>query len=57
MDIILQRKRKANNYAEKFTNKPNNISMEQAKSYVPEDEHSEISRNSDKTQKERQAEK
>ena len=38
MDIILQCKRKANNRAEKFTNKPDNISMEQAKRYAPEDE-------------------
>ena len=49
MDIILQRKRKANNHAEKFTNKPDNISMEQAKNYVPEDEYSEDSKDSDKT--------
>ena len=49
MDIILQCKRKANNRAEKFTNKPDNISMEQAKRYAPEDEHSEDSKASDKT--------
>ena len=57
MDIILQCKGKANNHAEKFTNKPDNISMEQARWYVPEDEHSEVSMDSDKTQTERQAEK
>ena len=31
MDIILQCKGKANGYTEKFTDKPDNISMEQAR--------------------------
>ncbi len=43
MNIILRRERKANGYTEKFTNKPDNISMEQARRYVPENEHSEDS--------------
>ena len=49
MDIILQCKGKANGHTEKFTDKPDNISMEQAKRYAPEDEHSEDSKASDKT--------
>ena len=40
MDIILQCKGKANNYAEKFTDKPDNISMRQARRYDSEAEHS-----------------
>lgn len=43
MDIILQCKGKANNRAEKFTNKPDNISMEQARRYGSEAEHSKDS--------------
>ena len=34
MDIILQRERKINCFAEKFTNKPDNISMKQARRYT-----------------------
>ena len=34
MDIILQRERKINSLAEKFTNKPDNISMKQARRYT-----------------------
>ena len=34
MDIILQRERKINSFAEKFTNKPVNISMKRARRYT-----------------------
>ena len=34
MDIILQRERKINGFAEKFTNKPGNISMKRARRYT-----------------------
>ena len=34
MDIILQRERKINGFAEKFTNKPDNISMKRARRYT-----------------------
>ena len=34
MDIILQRERKINSFAEKFTNKPDNISMKRARRYT-----------------------
>ena len=34
MDIILQRERKINSFAEKFTNKPGNISMKRARRYT-----------------------
>ena len=34
MDIILQRERKINGFAEKFTNKPDNISMKRAGRYT-----------------------
>ena len=34
MDIVLQRERKINSIAEKFTNKPDNISMKRARRYT-----------------------
>jgi len=34
MDIILQRERKINGFAEKFTDKPDNISMKRARRYT-----------------------
>jgi len=34
MDIILQRERKINGFAKKFTNKPDNISTKQARRYT-----------------------